>query len=38
MPLIGDQDVVEEFAANALEEGFGDCVDPLRLRPQLARG
>jgi hypothetical protein len=38
MPLAGDQDVVDEFAANAFEEGFGDCVDPLRLRPQLARG
>jgi hypothetical protein len=38
MPLVGDQDVVEEFAANALQEGFGDCVDPLRLRPQPARG
>jgi acyl-coenzyme A synthetase/AMP-(fatty) acid ligase len=31
MPLVGDQDVVDEFAANAFEEGFGDCVDPLAL-------
>jgi hypothetical protein len=38
MPLVGDQDMVEEFAAHALEEEFGDCVDPLRLRPQPARG
>jgi hypothetical protein len=30
MPLIGDEDSVEEFAADAANEAFGDRVGPRR--------
>jgi hypothetical protein len=30
MPLVGDQDAVEQFAAEAADEAFGDRVGPRR--------
>jgi hypothetical protein len=31
MPLVGDEDAVEEFASDAADEPFGDRVGPRRL-------
>jgi hypothetical protein len=33
MPLVGDEDSVEEFAADAADETFGDRVGPRRPQP-----
>ena len=38
VPLVDDQGAVEEFAANAADEAFGDRVGPRRLHRRLDDG